>query len=164
MFDSLSDRLDSAFKQIKGHANITELNVATTVKEIRRAMVDADVNYKIAKEFTNTVKDKALGAKVLQAVEPGQQMVKIDKDEMAVLMGGEEAPLELKNKPAVILIAGLQGSGKTTFSSKLANYLKTKKGKRPLMAAGDVYRPAAIDQLKVLGEQINVPVFSDEAS
>ncbi len=164
MFDSLSDRLDSAFKQIKGHANITELNVATTVKEIRRALVDADVNYKIAKEFTNTVKDKAMGAKVLQAVEPGQQMVKIVKDELAELMGGEEAPLELKGKPAVILIAGLQGSGKTTFSSKLANYLKAKKGKSPLMVAGDVYRPAAIDQLKVLGEQINVPVFSDEES
>lgn len=164
MFDSLSDRLDLAFKQIKGHANITELNVATTVKEIRRALVDADVNYKIAKQFTNTVKEKALGAEVLQSVEPGQQMVKIVKDELAKLMGGEEAPLELNNKPAVILIAGLQGSGKTTFSSKLANYLKAKKRKNPLLVAGDVYRPAAIDQLKVLGEQINIPVFSDEES
>lgn len=164
MFDSLSDRLDAAFKSIKGHAQITEINIATTVKEIRRALVDADVNYKIAKEFTDTVKEKALGSKVLQAVEPGQQMVKIVEDELTELMGGEEAPLRLEGSTSVILIAGLQGSGKTTFSAKLAHYLKTKKRKSPLLVAGDVYRPAAIDQLKVLGEQINVPVFTVEAS
>ncbi len=164
MFDSLSDRLDSAFKQLRGHAQITELNIATTVKEIRRALVDADVNYKIAKEFTNTVKEKALGTKVLQSVEPGQQMVKIVKDQLAELMGGTEEPLHLESSPSVILIAGLQGSGKTTFSAKLANFLKTKKRRNPMLVAGDVYRPAAIDQLKVLAGQINVPVYSIEAS
>ncbi len=164
MFDSLSDRLDSAFKQLRGHAHITDLNIATTVKEIRRALVDADVNYKIAKEFTDTVKDKAMGARVLQSVEPGQQMVKIVQDELTELMGGTEEPINLDGNPSVILIAGLQGSGKTTFSAKLANYLKAKKRRSPLLVAGDVYRPAAIDQLKVLGDQINVPVFSKEES
>jgi len=161
MFDSLSDKLDSAFKQLKGHGKITELNIAATVKEIRRALVDADVNYKIAKEFTDKVKEQAMGEKVLNAISPGQLMVKIVQDELARLMGGTEAALELKGTPAVILVAGLQGSGKTTFSGKLARHLKTKRHKTPLLVAGDVYRPAAIEQLKVLGEQIGVPVFSD---
>ncbi len=161
MFESLSDKLDSAFKNLKGQGRITELNIATTVKEIRRALVDADVNYKIAKEFTDTVKDKALGEKVLNAVSPGQQMVKIVKDELAALMGGEESSFNITGNPAIILVAGLQGSGKTTFSAKLANYLKTKKAKSPLLVAGDVYRPAAIEQLKVLGEQIGVEVYSE---
>ncbi len=161
MFESLSDKLDSAFKNLKGQGRITELNIATTVKEIRRALVDADVNYKIAKEFTDIVKDKALGEKVLNAVSPGQQMVKIVKDELAALMGGDASTFDITGNPAIILVAGLQGSGKTTFSAKLANYLKTKKAKSPLLVAGDVYRPAAIDQLKVLGEQIGVEVYSE---
>ncbi|TWI81210.1 signal recognition particle subunit FFH/SRP54 (srp54) [Lacibacter cauensis] len=161
MFQNLSERLESAFKNIKGEGRITELNIAATVKDIRRALVDADVNYKIAKEFTDTVKDKAIGSKVLLAVNPGQQMVKIVQDELAELMGGTEAELDIKGSPAVILIAGLQGSGKTTFSGKLANYLKTKKGKSPLLAAADIYRPAAIDQLTVLGGQIGVDVYSE---
>ncbi len=161
MFDNLSDRLDSAFKLLKGEGRISEINVATTVKEIRRALVDADVNYKIAKEFTDKVKDKALGEKVLTAVSPGQLMVKIVKDELVELMGGTETELELGDKPTIILIAGLQGSGKTTFSGKLANYLNTKKHKKPLLVAGDVYRPAAINQLQVLGEQIKVPVYTE---
>lgn len=161
MFDNLSERLDSAFKQLKGEGRITEINVATTIKEIRRALVDADVNYKIAKEFTDKVKDKALGDKVLTAVSPGQLMVKIVKDELAELMGGEAVELDLSARPTVILIAGLQGSGKTTFSGKLANFLSTKKNKKPLLVAADIYRPAAINQLHVLGEQINVPVYSD---
>ncbi|MFT4062693.1 MAG: signal recognition particle protein [Edaphocola sp.] len=161
MFDNLSERLDSAFKMLKGGGRISEINVATTVKEIRRALVDADVNYKIAKEFTDKVKDKALGEKVLTAVSPGQLMVKIVKDELAELMGGTEVELDLSEKPTVILIAGLQGSGKTTFSGKLASFLKTKKNKKPLLVAGDVYRPAAINQLHVLGQQINVPVYSE---
>lgn len=161
MFENLTERLESAFKQIKGEGRITELNIAATVKEIRRALVDADVNYKIAKEFTDNVKDKALGQKVLTAVSPGQLIVKIVKDELAELMGGAESELITKGNPAVILIAGLQGSGKTTFSGKLANYLKTKKGLSPLLVAADIYRPAAIDQLKVLGEQINVEVYSE---
>lgn len=161
MFDSLSDKLDSAFKQLKGHGKITELNIAATVKEIRRALVDADVNYKIAKEFTDKVKEQAMGEKVLNAISPGQLMVKIVQDELAGLMGGTEEALELKGNPAIILVAGLQGSGKTTFSGKLARHLKTKRHKTPLLVAGDVYRPAAIEQLKVLGEQIGVPVFSD---
>lgn len=161
MFENLSERLDSAFKQLKGEGRINEINVATTVKEIRRALVDADVNYKIAKEFTDKVKDKAMGEKVLTAVSPGQLMVKIVKDELAELMGGTEEELNLSNKPTVILIAGLQGSGKTTFSGKLANFLKTKKGRNPLLVAADIYRPAAMDQLKVLGEQIKVPVYSE---
>jgi signal recognition particle subunit SRP54 len=161
MFESLSERLDSAFKQIKGEGRINELNIANTVKDIRRALVDADVNYKIAKEFTDTVKAKALGEKVLTAVSPGQLMVKIVKDELAELMGGSESEFDITGNPAVILIAGLQGSGKTTFSGKLANYLKTKKGKSPLLVAADIYRPAAVDQLKILGEQINVEVYSE---
>ena len=161
MFESLSDRLDTAFKNLKGQGRITELNIASTVKDIRRALVDADVNYKIAKEFTDSIKDKASGEKVINAVSPGQLMVKIVKDELTDLMGGTETDLDLSGNPAIILIAGLQGSGKTTFSGKLANYLKTKKGKSPLLVAGDVYRPAAIEQLKVLGGQINVEVYSE---
>jgi signal recognition particle subunit SRP54 len=161
MFENLSERLDSAFKQLKGEGRISDINVATTIKEIRRALVDADVNYKIAKEFTDKVKDKAMGEKVLTSVSPGQLMVKIVKDELAELMGGTEAEIDLSNKPTVILIAGLQGSGKTTFSGKLANFLKSKKGRNPLLVAADIYRPAAIDQLKVLGEQIKVPVYSE---
>lgn len=158
MFENLSERLDSAFKQLKGEGRINEINVATTVKEIRRALVDADVNYKIAKEFTDKVKDKAMGEKVLTAVSPGQLMVKIVKDELAELMGGTESEIDLNSKPTIILIAGLQGSGKTTFSGKLANFLKSKKGRNPLLVAADIYRPAAMEQLRVLGEQIKVPV------
>lgn len=160
MFENLSERLDSAFKQLKGEGRINELNVANTVKEIRRALVDADVNFKIAKEFTDKVKEKALGEKVLTAISPGQLMVKIVKDELAELMGGTESQFNATGNPAVILIAGLQGSGKTTFSGKLANYLKGK-GKSPLLVAGDVYRPAAVDQLQVLGGQINVDVYTE---
>ena len=161
MFESLSDKLDSAFKNLKGQGRITELNIAATLKEIRRALVDADVNYKIAKEFTDLVKEKATGEKVINAISPGQLMVKIVKDELAVLMGGTESDLDLKGNPTIILIAGLQGSGKTTFSGKLANYLKTKKGKSPLLVAADIYRPAAIEQLKILGEQVKVDVYSE---
>ncbi|XZF14873.1 signal recognition particle protein [Chitinophagaceae bacterium MMS25-I14] len=161
MFDNLSERLESAFKQLKGEGRISEINVATTIKEIRRALVDADVNFKIAKEFTDKVKEKATGEKVITAVSPGQLMVKIVKDELAELMGGTESEINLNNKPTVILIAGLQGSGKTTFSGKLANFLKSKKGRNPLLVAADIYRPAAMDQLKVLGEQIKVPVYSE---
>jgi signal recognition particle subunit SRP54 len=161
MFENLTERLESAFKQIKGEGRITELNIAATVKEIRRALVDADVNYKIAKEFTDTVKDKALGQKVLTAVSPGQLIVKIVKDELAALMGGSESEFITKGNPAVVLIAGLQGSGKTTFSGKLASYLKMKKGLSPMLVAADIYRPAAIEQLNILGEQINVPVYSE---
>ncbi len=161
MFESLSERLETAFKQLKGEGNLTELNIAATVKEIRRALVDADVNYKIAKEFTDRVKDKALGEKVINAISPGQLMVKLVKDELIDLMGGTESEFNSKGSPAVILIAGLQGSGKTTFCGKLSNYLKTKKGLSPLLVAADIYRPAAIDQLKVLGGQINVDVYSE---
>ncbi len=160
MFENLSEKLDSAFKQLKGSGRITELNVAATVKDIRRALIDADVNFKIAKEFTDSIREKAMGQKVLTAVSPGQLMVKIVKDELAALMGGNESVLQAKGNPAVILIAGLQGSGKTTFSAKLAHYLKTQKGFSPLLVAADVYRPAAIEQLKILGEQIGVEVFS----
>jgi signal recognition particle subunit SRP54 len=160
MFENLSERLESAFKQLKGEGRVTDLNVANTVKEIRRALIDADVNFKIAKEFTDRVREKAVGQKVLTAVSPGQMMVKIVKDELAELMGGEASELNLQGNPAVILIAGLQGSGKTTFSGKLASYLR-KKGKSPLLVAADIYRPAAIDQLKVLGGQINVDVYSE---
>jgi signal recognition particle subunit SRP54 len=160
MFENLSEKLDSAFKQLKGQGRITELNIASTVKDIRRALIDADVNYKIAKEFTDTVREKALGQKVLTAVSPGQLMVKIVKDELASLMGGNEAVFQAKGNPAVVLIAGLQGSGKTTFSGKLANYLKTQKGLAPMLVAADVYRPAAIEQLQILGGQINVDVFT----
>ena len=149
MFENLSERLESAFKQIKGEGRITELNIAATVKDIRRALIDADVNFKIAKEFTDTVREKALGQKVLTAVSPGQLMIKVVKDELVELMGGVESELNAKGNPAVILIAGLQGSGKTTFSGKLANYLKTRKGLSPLLVAADIYRPAAVEQLKV---------------
>lgn len=158
MFNNLQEKLESAFKNLKGQARITEINIAATVKDIRRALVDADVNYKIAKEFTDRVKDKAMGEKVLNSISPGQLMVKIVKDELAELMGGEEAVFNAKGNPAVILIAGLQGSGKTTFSGKLANYLKTKKGLSPMLVAADIYRPAAMEQLRVLGEQIGVDV------
>jgi signal recognition particle subunit SRP54 len=161
MFNNLTERLESAFKNLKGEARITDLNIANTVKDIRRALLDADVNYKIAKEFTDRVKEKALGSKVLNAISPGQLMVKIVQDELTELMGGEEAQFNVSGNPAVILIAGLQGSGKTTFSAKLANYLKTQKGKSPLLVAADIYRPAAIDQLIVLGEQIKVDVYSE---
>ena len=162
MFETLSDKLESAFKNIKGQGRITDLNIASTIKEIRRALVDADVNYKIAKEFTDRVKDKAMGEKVINAISPGQLMTKIVKDELTELMGGQESTFNAKGNPAAILIAGLQGSGKTTFSAKLANYLKTKRGLSPMLVAGDVYRPAAIEQLKVLGEQIGVDVYSEE--
>src|SRR5215208_2232987 len=162
MFESLQDRLEGALKNLKGEGRITELNVATTVKEIRRALVDADVNYKIAKEFTDTVKDKALGEKVLTAISPSQLMVKIVKDELVHLMGGEAAEFNAKGAPAVILIAGLQGSGKTTFSGKLASYLKKRKGLSPMLVAAVVYRPAAMEQLRILGEQIGIDVYIEE--
>lgn len=161
MFESLSEKLESAFKTLKGQGRINELNVANTVKDIRRALIDADVNYKIAKEFTDRVKEKATGEKVLNAINPGQLMVKITQDELADLMGGEASEFNANGNPAVILIAGLQGSGKTTFSGKLASYLKTKKGKSPLLVAADIYRPAAITQLQVLGGQIGVDVYAD---
>jgi signal recognition particle subunit SRP54 len=161
MFESLSDRLDRAFKLLKGHGYITEINVAETLKDVRKALLDADVSYKVAKEFTDTVKVKALGQNVLTSVSPGQLMVKIVHDELAELMGGEKVEINLKGSPAVILMSGLQGSGKTTFSAKLANYLHTKKGKNPLLVACDIYRPAAIDQLKVLGEQIGIEVYAE---
>jgi signal recognition particle subunit SRP54 len=161
MFESLSDRLDSAFKNLKGQGRITELNIASTIKDIRRALVDADVNYKIAKEFTDSIKEKATGEKVINSISPGQLMVKIVKDELTQLMGGSETDLDLGGNPAIILIAGLQGSGKTTFSGKLAHYLRTKKGKSPLLVAADIYRPAAIEQLKILGSQINVDVYNE---
>jgi signal recognition particle subunit SRP54 len=159
MFDSLQEKLESAFKNLKGQARITDINIATTIKEIRRALVDADVNYKIAKEFTDKVKDKAMGEKVINAISPGQLMIKIVKDELAELMGGEEAPFNAKGNPAIVLIAGLQGSGKTTFSAKLANYLKSKKGFSPLLVAADIYRPAAMEQLRILGEQTGIDVY-----
>ncbi|MBU3675984.1 MAG: signal recognition particle protein [Chitinophagaceae bacterium] len=158
MFNNLTERLEGAFKMLKGEGKISEINVASTVKEIRRALVDADVNYAIAKELTDKIKEKAIGEKVLTSVTPGQLMVKIVKDELVELMGGEEATLEIGANPTVILIAGLQGSGKTTFSGKLANYLKSKKNKKPLLVAADIYRPAAMDQLQVLADQIGVPV------
>jgi signal recognition particle subunit SRP54 len=161
MFESLQERLEGAFKNLKGEGKITELNVAATIKEIRRALVDADVNYKIAKDFTEVVREKAMGEKVLTAISPGQLMTKIVKDELAELMGGKEADFNAKGAPAVILIAGLQGSGKTTFSGKLANYLKKRKGLSPLLVAADVYRPAAMEQLRVLGEQIGVDVYME---
>jgi signal recognition particle subunit SRP54 len=164
MFDSLSDKLDNALHVLKGHGQITEVNVAETLKEVRRALVDADVNYKIAKEFTSTVKEKAMGQDVLTALKPGQMMVKLVKDELTTLMGGDAEGINLSGNPSVILMSGLQGSGKTTFSGKLANYLKTKKTKKPLLVACDVYRPAAINQLHVVGEQIGVEVFSDEGN
>ncbi len=162
MFEGLSDKLERSFKILKGHGHITEINVAETLKEVRKALLDADVSYKIAKDFTSVVKEKALGEKILSSVSPGQLMVKIVHDELATLMGSETAELDIKGSPAIILIAGLQGSGKTTFSAKLANFLKSKKGRNPLLVAGDVYRPAAIDQLKVLGEQVEVKVYTEE--
>ncbi len=161
MFENLSDRLERSFKILKGEGKITDINVAETLKDVRRALLDADVNYKVAKTFTDTVKKKALGMNVLTAVKPSQLMVKIVHDELAELMGGEAAELHLTNKPAIILMSGLQGSGKTTFSGKLANMLKTKQHKKPLLVACDVYRPAAIEQLKVVGEQIGVPVYTE---
>ena len=164
MFDSLSDKLDNALHVLKGHGQITEVNVAETLKEVRRALVDADVNYKIAKDFTSRVKEKALGQNVLTALKPGQMMVKLVKDELTELMGGDAAGVNLSGNPSVILMSGLQGSGKTTFSGKLANFLKNKKSKKPLLVACDVYRPAAINQLHVVGEQIGVEVFSDEGN
>lgn len=164
MFENLSEKLERSFKVLKGQGRITEINVAETVKEIRKALSDADVNYKVAKQFTDTVKQKALGQNVLTSVKPGELLIKIVHDELVTLMGTETATLNLTSRPAVILMAGLQGSGKTTFSGKLANMLKTKQGKKPLLVACDVYRPAAIDQLMVVGEQIGVPVYSEEGS
>ncbi len=161
MFNNLSDKLDKALHVLKGHGSITEVNVAETLKEVRRALLDADVNFKIAKEFTDTVKQKALGQNVLTSLQPGQLMVKLVKDELTELMGGETAGINLSGTPTVILMSGLQGSGKTTFSGKLANYLKTKKAKKPLLVACDIYRPAAINQLHVVGEQIGVEVYSE---
>lgn len=162
MFENLSDRLERSFKIIKGEGQITEINVAETLKDVRRALLDADVNFKVAKTFTDTVKQKALGMNVLTAVKPSQLMVKIVHDELAALMGGEAVELKLNGRPSIILMSGLQGSGKTTFSGKLANLLKNKQHKKPLLVACDVYRPAAIDQLKVVGEQVGVPVYSEE--
>ena len=164
MFEGLSDKLDRAFKVLKGHGHITEINVAETLKDVRKALLDADVSFKIAKQFTDLVKEKAIGENVLTSVSPGQLMVKIVHDELAQLMGGQKADLNLKGDPVVILIAGLQGSGKTTFSAKLANHLRTKKSKNPLLVACDVYRPAAIEQLKILGEQVGTFVFTEEGS
>ena len=161
MFENLSERLDRSFKLLKGEGKITEINVAETLKDVRKALLDADVNYKVAKGFTDTVKAKALGQNVLTSVKPSQLMVKIVHDELADLMGGTATDLDLKGSPAIILMSGLQGSGKTTFSGKLANLLKTKKNKKPLLAACDVYRPAAIEQLRVVGEQVGVPVYME---
>ncbi len=162
MFENLTDKFERAFKVLKGHGQITEINVAETLKEVRRALLDADVNFKTAKDFTNTVKEKALGRDVLKSVSPGQLMIKICHEELVELMGGNESEINIKGNPGIILMSGLQGSGKTTFSGKLANYLKTKKGKNPLLVACDVYRPAAIDQLHVLGEQLGIEVFSNK--
>ena len=164
MFEGLSEKLERSFKILKGQGYITEVNVADTMKEIRRALLDADVSYKIAKDVTNTIKEKALGQQILTSVKPGEMMVKIVHDELAELMGGEHEEINLKGQPSIILIAGLQGSGKTTFSAKLAYYLKRKKSKQVLLVAGDVYRPAAIDQLKVLGQQVEVEVYSEEGN
>ena len=163
MFENLSERLERSFKILKGHGSITEINVAETLKDVRKALLDADVNYKTAKQFTEQVKEKAIGQKVLTSIKPQQLMVKIVRDELAALMGGESVGVNLKGAPSVILMSGLQGSGKTTFTGKLANMLKTKKGKNPLLVACDVYRPAAIEQLKVVGGQIGVAVYSDES-
>ena len=164
MFEGLTEKLERAFKVLKGQGHITEINVADTVKEIRKALLDADVSYKVAKQFTDEVKQKALGQNVLTSISPGQLMVKIVHDELVALMGGQKAELNLKESPTIILMAGLQGSGKTTFSAKLAHFLKTKKSRRPLLVACDVYRPAAIEQLKVLGEQIGVEVYTEEGN
>lgn len=164
MFENLSDKLDRAFKVLKGQGSITEINVAETMKEIRKALLDADVNYKTAKSFTDDVRQKAIGANVLTSISPGQLLTKLMNDELTELMGGTTAELELKASPTIILIAGLNGAGKTTFTGKLANYLKTQKGKKPLLVADDIYRPAAIDQLQVLGQQIGVPVYANRES
>jgi signal recognition particle subunit SRP54 len=161
MFENLSDKLDRAFKVLKGQGSITEINVAETMKEIRKALLDADVNYKTAKTFTDDVRQKAMGENVLTSISPGQLLTKLMNDELTALMGGTTAELDLKASPTVILIAGLNGAGKTTFTGKLANYLKTQKGKKPLLVADDIYRPAAIDQLQVLGQQIGVPVYAN---
>ena len=162
MFDSLTDRLEQSFKMLKGQGRISEVNIAETLKDVRRALLDADVNYKIAKDFTNTVKEQALGQKVVESVKPGELMVKIVNDELARLMGGTAAEVNLEGNPTVILLAGLQGSGKTTMAGKLARFFRDKHGKKPMLVAGDVYRPAAIDQLKVVGEQIKVPVYTED--
>ena len=162
MFDNLSEKLERAFKTLKGEGRITEINVAETLKEVRKALLDADVNYKIAKDFTDKVKEKALGMNVLQSVKPSEMLIKVTHDELATLMGGHAVDISLRQNPAIILIAGLQGSGKTTFSGKLANYLKNKRGRSLLLVAGDVYRPAAIEQLKILGNQINVTVYTED--
>lgn len=164
MFDNLTERLEKSFKILKGQGRITEINVAETLKEVRRALLDADVNFKIAKDFTDRVKENAIGQKIMTAVKPGQMMVKIVHDELAELMGSANEDINIKGNPAVVLIAGLQGSGKTTFAGKLANHLSSKRGKTPILIAGDVYRPAAIEQLKVLGEQINIPVYTEEGN
>ena len=164
MFENLTDRLERSFRILKGEGRITEINVAETLKEIRRALIDADVNYKVAKNFTDEVKQKALGADVLRSVKPGQMMTKIVRDELAALMGGTATDIRLEGTPAVILIAGLQGSGKTTFSGKIASYLKTKRGRSVLLVAGDVYRPAAIQQLQILGGQVGVEVYTEEGN
>ena len=164
MFENLNEKLERSFKLLKGQGRITEINVAETLKEVRRALLDADVNFKIAKSFTENVRKKALGLDVLNSIKPGQLMVKIVHDELAELMGGKFVDINLKGNPTVILIAGLQGSGKTTFSGKLAKMLKSKKGRHPLLVACDIYRPAAIEQLKVLGQQINVPVYTEDGN
>jgi signal recognition particle subunit SRP54 len=164
MFDSLSDKLERAFKVLKGQGKITEINVAETLKEVRKALLDADVNFKVAKQFTDTIKEKALGQNVLTSISPNQLLVKITHDELTALMGGETKDIKLTGSPTVILMSGLQGSGKTTFSGKLANHLKNKRGKKPLLIACDVYRPAAVDQLHVLGEQLGIEVYSDKSS
>ena len=164
MFENLSERLERSFKILKGEGKITEINVAETMRDVRRALLDADVNFKVAKQFTDTVKAKALGQNVLQSVKPKEQMVKIVHDELATLMGGSAAKFDLSGNPTVVLMSGLQGSGKTTFSGKLARKFKSEQGKRPLLVACDVYRPAAIEQLKVVGEQIGVPVFTEEGN
>ncbi len=164
MFENLSERLERSFKILKGQGRISEINVAETLKEVRRALLDADVNFKIAKQFTDTVKAKALGQEVLKAVNPSQMMVKIVHDELTLLMGGDKTDINIKINPSIILIAGLQGSGKTTFSGKLAKWIKTKRSKNPVLVAGDVYRPAAIEQLKIIGSQIEVPVYTEEGN
>ncbi len=161
MFENLTDKFERAFKVLKGHGQISEINVAETLKEVRRALLDADVNFKTAKEFTNTVKEKAIGQNVLTSISPGQLMIKICHEELVELMGGNEVDIDIKGNPGIVLMSGLQGSGKTTFTGKLGNYLKTKKGKKPLLVACDVYRPAAIDQLHVLGEQLDIEVYSN---
>jgi signal recognition particle subunit SRP54 len=164
MFENLSDRLEKSFKILKGQGRISEINIAETLKEVRRALLDADVNFKIAKQFTDTVKTKALGQEVLKSINPSQMMVKVVHDELVDLMGGDKSDINLKINPSIILIAGLQGSGKTTFSGKLAKWVKSKRGKNPILVAGDIYRPAAIEQLKIIGDQIEVPVYTEEGN